>query len=132
MSRYKSSSLKSAKSIKLLSLFTYLSWQGNGIPQRFNIIQSGNLAVTILAKLCNGIVNSVSLALSRHLWLCRTSDLHICDWLEFLDNVHKNKYRWVSWIKLLNKQHNKSHLANIKKLLVHSKISKYWLSMKTP
>jgi hypothetical protein len=54
----------------------------------------------MLAKLCKGIVSSVSFALSRHHWLCRTSDLHICDWLEFLDNVHKNKYRWVSWIKL--------------------------------
>jgi hypothetical protein len=46
------------------------------------------------------IVSSVSFALSRHRWLCRTSDLHICDWLELLDNVQRNKYLWVSWIKL--------------------------------
>jgi hypothetical protein len=32
-----------------------------------------------LAKLCNGKVSSVSFALSRHRWLCRTSDFHICD-----------------------------------------------------
>jgi hypothetical protein len=40
--------------------------------QRFIIIQSGNLAGTMLAKLCNGIVSSVSFGLSRHRWLCRT------------------------------------------------------------
>jgi c-di-AMP phosphodiesterase-like protein len=32
----------------------------------------GNFVCTILAKLCNGIFSSVSFALSRHRWLCRT------------------------------------------------------------
>jgi hypothetical protein len=70
----------------------------------WSIIQSGNLASTIylykLAKLCNGIVSSVSFALSRHRWLCRTLDLHICDWLEFLDPVYRNLVKM--YIMLLN------------------------------